>query len=112
MFLRGDYDVAVFQAFKEVEVAVRKSTGHSDDVVGVPLMRAALHPDKGALTDMERSGGERQAVMDFYAGAIGHGKNPPSHRDIEIERIAAAQLIVTASYLLTRIEAIFASKGK
>jgi Protein of unknown function (Hypoth_ymh) len=33
MFLRGDYDVAVFQAFKEVEVAARKSTGHSDDVV-------------------------------------------------------------------------------
>src|SRR6266404_1786734 len=64
MFLRGDYDVAVFQAFKEVEVVVRKSTGHSDDVVGVPLMRAAFHPDKGPLTDMERSGGERQAVMD------------------------------------------------
>jgi uncharacterized protein (TIGR02391 family) len=104
MFLRGDYDVAVFQAFKEVEVAVRKSTGHSDDVVGVPLMRAAFHPDKGPLTDMERSGGERQAVMDFYAGSIGHGKNPPSHRDVEIERVAAAQLIVTASYLLTRVE--------
>ena len=61
---------------------------------------------------MERSGGERQAVMDFYAGAIGHGKNPPSHRDVEIERVAAAQLIVTASYLLTRVEAIVASKGK
>jgi uncharacterized protein (TIGR02391 family) len=112
MFLRGDYDVAVFQAFKEVEVAVRKSAGHSDDVVGVPLMRAAFHPDKGPLTDMERSGGERQAVMDFYAGAIGHGKNPPSHRDVEIERIAAAQLIVTASYLLTRVETIVASKKK
>jgi uncharacterized protein (TIGR02391 family) len=100
MFLRGDYDVAVFQAFKEVEVTVRDATGHADDLVGVNLMRAAFKPARGPLSDMRRSAGERQAMMDLFAGAIGHGKNPPSHREVQFDRVAAAQLIIMASYLL------------
>jgi uncharacterized protein (TIGR02391 family) len=105
MFLRGDYDVAVFQAFKEVEVTVRNATGHSDDQLGVNLMRAAFKPTNGPLTDMTRSGGERQAMMDLYAGAIGHAKNPPSHREVQFDRVAAAQLIIMASYLLIEADA-------
>ncbi|MGY4294613.1 hypothetical protein ACVWXN_002708 [Bradyrhizobium sp. i1.4.4] len=33
MFLRGDYDVAVVQAFKQVEVAVRDAAGLPEDMV-------------------------------------------------------------------------------
>jgi uncharacterized protein (TIGR02391 family) len=106
MFLRGDYDVAVFQAFKEVEVIVRNATGQPDDQVGVNLMRAAFKPANGPLTDMTRSGGERQAMMDLYAGAIGHAKNPPSHREVQFDRVAAAQLIIMASYLLIEADAM------
>lgn len=56
LFLRGDHDVAVFQAFKEVEVAVRKASnakgaGYPDDLVGVTLMRKAFQPETGLLTD-------------------------------------------------------------
>jgi uncharacterized protein (TIGR02391 family) len=104
MFLRGDYEVAVLQAFKDVEVTVRNATGLPEDLVGVKLMREAFKPDNGPLTDMETVAGERVAVMELFAGAMGHCKNPSSHRDVEIERIPAAQLIMFASYLFTRVE--------
>jgi hypothetical protein len=108
-FLRGDHDVAVFQAFKEVEVAVRKAAngknaGYPDDVLGVALMRKAFHPDTGPLTDMSRVAGEREAEMHLFSGAIGHAKNPASHRDVEPSPQEAARLIVFASHLLSIVE--------
>ena len=47
MFLRGDYDVAVFQAFKEVEVAVRGAAKLSNSDIGRKLMQTAFNPDNG-----------------------------------------------------------------
>jgi hypothetical protein len=93
MFLRGDYDVAVIQAFKYVEVAVRTATKLPEDMVGQKLMRAAFQA-------------ERQAVMELFSGAMGHGRNPPSHRDVVIKRETAAQLIGLASYLLFLVDRI------
>lgn len=104
MFLRGDHDVAVFQAFKEIEVEVRRAAGLTDDQIGVTLMRRAFHPDHGPLADHTTVQGERQAMMDLFAGAIGHAKNPQSHRDAPVSRNEAAQLIVLASYLLRLVE--------
>ena len=40
-FLRGEYDVAVLQAMKAVEVAVRDAAGFPNSVLGVNLMRTA-----------------------------------------------------------------------
>jgi hypothetical protein len=50
-FLRGEYDTAIFQAFREVEVAVREAGGYSQSDVGVSLMRAAFGVLQGPLTD-------------------------------------------------------------
>lgn len=50
-FLRGDHDTAVFQAFKEVEVAVREVGGYKVEDIGPPLMRKAFAKDNGPLTD-------------------------------------------------------------
>lgn len=104
LFRRGDFDVAVFQAFKEVEVAVRnaanaKGAGYAASEIGVPLMRKAFHPDSGPLTDKTLVAAEREAEMHLFAGAIGHAKNPASHRSIAIGPAEAARLIVFASYL-------------
>lgn len=106
MFLRGDYAIAVLQAFIEVEIAVRAVSGLSNDWVGVKLMREAFKPDNGKLTDMEVVPGERVALMELFAGAIGHCRNPPSHRDRDFDRVSAAQLIALASYLLMQVDAI------
>ncbi len=109
LFRRGDYDVAVFQAFKEVEVAVRKAAnaknaGYPNSDVGTTLMRKAFHPENGPLTDMAVVPAERDAVMYLFSGAIGHAKNPTSHRDVAITAQEAARLIIFASHLLDIVE--------
>lgn len=105
LFLRGDYDVAVFQAFKSIEVAVRDACGYEDDVFGPNLMRAAFHPDKGPLTDKTVVYAEREALSAFFAGAIGHAKNPQSHREKPVRVDEAAQLLMLASYLMSIVDA-------
>src|SRR5262245_50974885 len=46
-FVRGEFDTAVFQAFKEVEVAVRTRGKLPDTDVGVDLMRKSFHSETG-----------------------------------------------------------------
>jgi uncharacterized protein (TIGR02391 family) len=104
MFLRGDYDVAVFQAFKEVEVAVRKAGKYDDELIGTKLMRKAFDPEVGPLRPEGLVLSEREAIAHLYAGAIGYCKNPQSHRDVQLRRTEAARLIVFASYLLEDVE--------
>ena len=98
-FLRGDYDTAVFQAFKEVEVRVREAADYADTELGTNLMRRAFRED-GPLADAEAPRAEQQAVSDLFAGAIGCYKNPSSHRNVTIEADEAAEMIVMASHLL------------
>jgi uncharacterized protein (TIGR02391 family) len=112
MFMRGDYDVAVFQSFKEVEVAVRAAARMSNSDIGRKLMQAAFNPDAGPLTDRDADKGERVGLMDLFSGGIGYCKNPPGHRDRDFDRVSAARLIAFASYLLTEVETISASKSE
>jgi uncharacterized protein (TIGR02391 family) len=106
MFLRGEYDTAVLQAFIEVEVAVRSAAKFSNSDIGRKLMQAAFNPDNGPLTDTTSDKGERVGLMDLFSGAIGHCKNPSSHRNVGLQRLAAAQLITFASHLLMQVDAI------
>lgn len=79
-FLRGDYDVAVFQAIKEVEVAVRTAGKFAPNDLGVKLMRAAFGRG-GPLRDAGAHDSEEDGLMELFTGAVGHGKNPSSHRN-------------------------------
>lgn len=104
MFLRGDYDTAVFQAFKEVEISVRSAAKLGNDRLGCALMREAFTPKNGPLIDEEEVPGEQIALMELFAGAIGYFKNPGSHREVELTAIEAAEAIMLASRLLRIVD--------
>lgn len=112
LFMRGDYDVAVFQAFKEVEVSVRIATGFSSELVGRKLMAKAFAKDDGPLADRSLPIAERESEQLLFSGAIGHAKNPTGHRDVNLDRSDAARLIIFASYLLSIVAMRSGSKAR
>ena len=98
-FLRGDYDTAVFQAFKEVEIQIRKSSNAGSDDYGVKLARFAFHTTTGPLTNLAAPEGEREALMHLMSGALGSYKNPHSHRRVELEPTETVEMLILASHL-------------
>ena len=104
-FLRGEYDTAVFQAFKQVEIAVRSAGGYGERDYGTDLMRRAFNVDSGPLSDSKSPEAERQSLSDLFAGATGLYKNPHSHRDVPLQAQDAVESIVLASHLMNVLEA-------
>ena len=80
--VRGSYDTAVFESFREVEIGVRRAGGLSDSDLGTVLVRKAFDVNSGPLTDLSCLPAERQAMSDLFAGAIGLYKNPTRHRTL------------------------------
>jgi uncharacterized protein (TIGR02391 family) len=75
----------VFEAFREVEVAVRSASRLSDTDIGVPLMRKAFDKATGRLRDKAATEGERETLAHLFAGAMGTFKNPVSHKKVVLE---------------------------
>jgi len=109
-FMRGEFDVAVFQAIKAVETFVRETSG----LVGlfvVDLVRKAFDAKNGPLTDFSAETGEREARAHLFAGAIGSFKNPQSHRDVNInDPVEAVEIIMFANHLLRLVDARTAAR--
>jgi uncharacterized protein (TIGR02391 family) len=117
-FLRGEYDTAVFQAFREVEVAVRSAGKFPAELVGTKLMREAFRiadPNNslskpGPLTDTTLPVAEQEGMSNLFSGAISLYKNPQSHRNVLTEAIEASEVIVFASHLLRMVERLYAGQ--
>lgn len=104
LFVRGDYDTAVFRAFKEVEVCVRKKAGYGNDEYGRDLMVHAFGPN-GPLTDKSAPKGEQDAMRELFSGAISRCKNPSSHREVQFEDAGEAiDMICFANQLLRMVD--------
>jgi uncharacterized protein (TIGR02391 family) len=111
-FMRGEYDTAIFQAFREVEVAVRDAGKFGPDDYGTKLMRDGFKIGEkkgqpaapGPLTDTALPVAEQEAMANLFAGGIGLYKNPQSHRHVPTLPEDAAEVIVFASQLLRIVD--------
>lgn len=109
-FIRGEYDTAVFEAMKAVEIAVRLACPDIDrKEFGVTLARKAFAfggTQPGPLTDTNLPPGEQEAMMHLFGGALGTFKNAHAHRNVNLDDPQQArETIGFASLLLTIVDA-------
>ena len=100
-FRVGDYDTAVFESFKAVEVAVRKKGNFAEADFGQTLMAKAFDPSNGPLRDQAGSLNRRKARQKLFEGALGEIRNPKAHSDPVItDTLTAVEEMMTAGALL------------
>ena len=99
-FSVGDYDTAIFEAFKSLEVAVRAKGGLAITDFGAALMKKAFDPDNGPLRDLAAPRSRRVARCDLFTGAFGEIRNPKGHNDPTItDTLIAVEELMTAGVL-------------
>jgi uncharacterized protein (TIGR02391 family) len=111
-FQNAEYDTAVFQALREVEVAARNASGFLPTDIGQALMRKAFDPKTGPLRDDSAIDMEKIAISEMFSGLIGSYKTPRSHRNVVLDAIEAAEIIIFASHLLKIVDARAAKMEK
>jgi uncharacterized protein (TIGR02391 family) len=99
-FSVGDYDTAVFEAFKSLEVAVRTKGGFSNTDFGAALMKKAFDPNSGPLRDQAATRNRRLARCELFTGSFGEIRNPKGHNDPTItDTLVAVEELMTAGML-------------
>lgn len=102
-FERGNYEVAVFAAMKEVEVALREAAGFGPDKYGRQLVTDALRLGTGSFVISAETPAEQEGFLQLFLGAVTAFKNPSSHRTVEYSDPDEAADIVHLADLLLRV---------
>ena len=86
IFNTGHHQAAVFEAFRELEVAIREAAGYTAEHHGRQMiMDASNEKSAGPLVDEAAPPSEQEAIRFLMAGSVGWFKNPRSHRSLELE---------------------------
>jgi uncharacterized protein (TIGR02391 family) len=111
-FRRGQYDQAVFAAFRLVEDRVRHHSQVRGEV-GVRLMRQSFGAGR-PLADPGLDAGEVSARADLFAGAMGVHRNATGHQIVDYgDPQEAAEAVLLANNLLRHLErAVLATRGR
>ncbi len=102
------YDRAVFEAFRALEIDVRKKAGLADGVYGINVFNLAFGANnngrRGVLTPEPLDAGEAKGYRDLFAGAYSLYRNRRGHRDIEHDPAQAIRLLLLASALFDELD--------
>jgi uncharacterized protein (TIGR02391 family) len=100
-YKNNDFDTAITEAFKTLEVAVRDRGRFSATDYGVALMEKAFDPNNGPLTDKSLPEPERRGWVRLLMGTMGAFRNSHAHRQIGIkEPLLAIERLMFVSMLL------------
>jgi uncharacterized protein (TIGR02391 family) len=102
LYKSGDYDNAILNATKALEVAVRTKANLPDHLVGKDVMAQAFKPDDPILSySIVRS--EQEGMMALSRGIIMVFKNPQSHRFVGIQdkQVCLSIMLICSNLLYT-----------
>lgn len=110
-FLLGETEAAVMIAMKEVEIRMRDAGELPAELVAVNLATAAFKPGQGPLHQPDAEGGEQEATMSLFRGAMGTFRNPVSHRRVDYDDpVEAVEVLLFADLLLRMIDRAAAAR--
>lgn len=100
-YRQGEYDTAILNATKAIEVAVRKKAQLAEDLVGVEVMTQAFKPNEPRLRYSSIKA-EQEGMMALLRGIIQVYKNPQSHRFVSMQDASECLgiLLICSSLLL------------
>jgi uncharacterized protein (TIGR02391 family) len=104
-FHDGEYDTAVFQAFKEVEKAARGAAKMPSHSHGSGLLERAFKAKVGPIADPTLEDEEQRGDEMLVVGAFKRYRNASGHRDVDYDDIVeVAEILSLASLILRKIE--------
>lgn len=102
----GDFEDAIFKAYKLLEVKVRLKSQQAESVYGVKLMDMAFKPKNGLLKHPNvMTKPEQEGIHFLMRGAISFFKNPSSHRTVDWnDPNKTAHVLAFAKFLLDLVD--------
>lgn len=105
-YIEGDYETAVFKAFRHLEELVRSKAGLQASDIGVDLMSKAFNPGNGILSHPDaQATSEQHGFHLLLRGSIQWFKNPSTHRTMGYhDPEEAAHILAFANLLLDLVD--------